>query len=80
MLSGSSFVTICLLPASSSFLRSHTSPIWVPLYLVGGKIYEIGSTGISSLGGHIERRTECVNRFVARVWGDALGINFSESC
>ncbi|KAL3652227.1 GDP-mannose transporter [Castilleja foliolosa] len=27
-------------------------------------IFEIGSTGISSLGGHTERRTECVNRFV----------------
>ena len=32
---------------------------------VTGKILEIGSTGISSLGGHSERRTECVNRFVA---------------
>lgn len=30
-----------------------------------GKIFEIGSTGISSLGGHTERRTECINRFVA---------------
>lgn len=32
---------------------------------VTGKILEIGSTGISSLGGHSERRTECVNRFAA---------------
>lgn len=31
---------------------------------VAGKIFEIGSTGISSLGGHSEKRTECVNRFV----------------
>ncbi|KAH7569781.1 hypothetical protein JRO89_XS06G0266200 [Xanthoceras sorbifolium] len=30
-----------------------------------GTIYEIGSTGISSLGGHSERRTQCINRFVA---------------
>lgn len=30
-----------------------------------GKIFEIGSTGISSLGGHVERRSECVNMFVA---------------
>lgn len=30
-----------------------------------GKIFEIGSTGISSLGGHIDKRTKCVNRFVA---------------
>ena len=30
-----------------------------------GKIYEIGSTGISSIGGHTEKRTHCVNRFVA---------------
>ncbi|GMY08182.1 glycosyltransferase family 64 protein C4 [Fagus crenata] len=35
-------------------------PIWVK-----AKIFEIGSTGISSLGGHSERRTHCVNRFVA---------------
>lgn len=33
--------------------------------IIVGKINEIGSTGISSLGGHIEKRTECVNRFVA---------------
>ena len=30
-----------------------------------GKIYEIGSTGISSLGGHSNKRTECINRFVS---------------
>ncbi|XXG85842.1 hypothetical protein AAC387_Pa11g0858 [Persea americana] len=35
-------------------------PIWVK-----GKIFEIGSTGISSLGGHSERRSQCVNRFVS---------------
>ncbi|KAI3799991.1 hypothetical protein L1987_35297 [Smallanthus sonchifolius] len=35
-------------------------PIWAK-----GKIYEIGSTGISSLGGHSNKRTECVNRFVS---------------
>ena len=38
-------------------------------YIIGviivAKIFEIGSTGISSLGGHSERRTRCVNRFVA---------------
>lgn len=46
-----------------SFLVANVTgapPIWVK-----GKINEIGSTGISSLGGHIEKRTECVNRFVA---------------
>ncbi|XP_028792668.1 glycosyltransferase family 64 protein C4 isoform X2 [Neltuma alba] len=37
-----------------------TPPIWVK-----GNIYEIGSTGISSLGGHSDRRTECLNRFAA---------------
>lgn len=30
-----------------------------------GKIYEIGSTGISTLGGHSEKRTQCLNRFAA---------------
>lgn len=30
-----------------------------------GNIYEVGSTGISSLGGHTEKRTHCVNRFAA---------------
>ncbi|MCL7042793.1 hypothetical protein MKW94_021599 [Papaver nudicaule] len=33
-------------------------PIWVK-----GKILEIGSTGISGLGGHNKRRSECVNKF-----------------
>ncbi|KAF5736592.1 glycosyltransferase family 64 protein C4 [Tripterygium wilfordii] len=44
-----------------SFLVANATgapPIWVK-----GKIFEIGSTGISSLGGHIDRRTRCVNRF-----------------
>ncbi|KAE7996649.1 hypothetical protein FH972_001354 [Carpinus fangiana] len=46
-----------------SFLVANATgapPIWVK-----GSIFEIGSTGISSLGGHSERRTQCVNRFVA---------------
>ncbi|KAI5670522.1 hypothetical protein M9H77_10886 [Catharanthus roseus] len=46
-----------------SFLVANATgapPVWVT-----GKIFEIGSTGISSLGGHNEKRTECVNRFVA---------------
>ncbi|KAL5773832.1 hypothetical protein ACOSP7_013472 [Xanthoceras sorbifolium] len=46
-----------------SFLVANVTrapPIWVK-----GTIYEIGSTGISSLGGHSERRTQCINRFVA---------------
>ncbi|KAL9388859.1 hypothetical protein Peur_017464 [Populus x canadensis] len=46
-----------------SFLVANATgapPIWVK-----GKIYEIGSTGISSLGGHSEKRTGCLNRFVA---------------
>lgn len=46
-----------------SFLVANATgapPIWVK-----GKIFEIGSTGISSLGGHSEKRTECVNRFFA---------------
>ncbi|XP_068644527.1 glycosylinositol phosphorylceramide mannosyl transferase 1-like [Aristolochia californica] len=34
-------------------------PIWVK-----GEIFEIGSTGISSLGGHSEQRSVCVNKFV----------------
>lgn len=45
-----------------SFLVANATgapPIWVK-----GKIFEIGSTGISSLGGHSDKRTECVNRFV----------------
>ncbi|XP_021295661.1 glycosyltransferase family 64 protein C4 [Herrania umbratica] len=46
-----------------SFLVANATgapPIWVK-----GKIFEIGSTGISSLGGHSNRRTQCVNKFVA---------------
>lgn len=46
-----------------SFLVANATgapPIWVK-----GKIFEIGSTGISSLGGHGERRTRCINRFAA---------------
>ncbi|XVE69377.1 hypothetical protein DITRI_Ditri09bG0147500 [Diplodiscus trichospermus] len=46
-----------------SFLVANATvapPIWVK-----GKIFEIGSTGISSLGGHSEKRSECVNNFVA---------------
>lgn len=48
--------------AMSFLVANATSapPIWVK-----GKIFEIGSTGISSMGGHSEKRTECVNRFVA---------------
>lgn len=37
----------------------------VDFVFVTGKIYEIGSTGISSLGGHSIRRSECVNIFTA---------------
>ncbi|CAM6102677.1 unnamed protein product [Calypogeia fissa] len=37
---------------------THAPPIWVK-----GRIYEIGSTGISSLTGHKEHRTNCVNYF-----------------
>ncbi|XP_009344563.1 glycosylinositol phosphorylceramide mannosyl transferase 1 [Pyrus x bretschneideri] len=46
-----------------SFLVANATgapPIWVE-----GKIFEIGSTGISTLGGHTEKRTNCVDRFVA---------------
>ncbi|XP_010554651.1 PREDICTED: glycosyltransferase family 64 protein C4-like [Tarenaya hassleriana] len=46
-----------------SFLVANATnapPIWVK-----GKINEIGSTGISSIGGHTEKRARCVNRFVA---------------
>lgn len=45
-----------------SFLVANATgapPIWLK-----GKIFEIGSTGISSLGGHSEKRSECVNKFV----------------
>ncbi|CAI9774859.1 unnamed protein product [Fraxinus pennsylvanica] len=47
-----------------SFLVANATgapPIWVK-----GKIFEIGSTGISSLGGHSERRTHCVNWFASK--------------
>ncbi|XP_022871503.1 glycosyltransferase family 64 protein C4-like isoform X1 [Olea europaea var. sylvestris] len=46
-----------------SFLVANATgapPIWVK-----GKIFEIGSTGISSLGGHAEKRSHCVNKFAA---------------
>ncbi|GAB2299605.1 GDP-mannose transporter [Dionaea muscipula] len=46
-----------------SFLVANATgapPVWVE-----GKIFEIGTTGISSLGGHSDKRTTCVNRFVA---------------
>ncbi|PQP96932.1 glycosyltransferase family 64 protein C4 [Prunus yedoensis var. nudiflora] len=48
--------------AMSFLVANATSapPIWVK-----GKIFEIGSTGISSLGGHSEKRTHCIDRFVA---------------
>ncbi|KAB1210788.1 Exostosin-2 [Morella rubra] len=35
-------------------------PIWVK-----GKIYEIGASGISSLNGHSERRSKCLNDFIS---------------
>ncbi|XP_027110421.1 glycosyltransferase family 64 protein C4-like [Coffea eugenioides] len=37
-----------------------TPPIWVK-----GKIYEIGSSGISSLNGHSDKRNKCLNDFVS---------------
>ncbi|KAA8534101.1 hypothetical protein F0562_031706 [Nyssa sinensis] len=46
-----------------SFLVANATgapPVWVK-----GQIFEIGSTGISSLGGHSERRSQCINRLVA---------------
>lgn len=46
-----------------SFLVANATgapPIWVK-----GQIFEIGSTGISSLQGHNERRTRCLNDFVS---------------
>ncbi|WOK92898.1 glycosyltransferase family protein 64 [Canna indica] len=42
-------------------------PIWVK-----GKIDEIGSFGISSLGGHIEKRTKCLNDFISLYGADPL--------
>ncbi|KAG6395435.1 hypothetical protein SASPL_146080 [Salvia splendens] len=53
-----------------SFLVANATgapPIWVK-----GNIFEIGSSGISSLGGHIERRSECVNHFVGEYRGMPL--------
>ncbi|RZR74768.1 hypothetical protein BHM03_00042891, partial [Ensete ventricosum] len=49
-----------------SFLVANVTgapPIWVK-----GRIFEIGSTGISSMGGHSERRTQCLNLF-AEIYG-----------
>jgi len=46
-----------------SFLVANVTaapPIWVK-----AKIYEIGSTGISSLQGHSEHRSQCMNHFVS---------------
>ncbi|CAH9097654.1 unnamed protein product [Cuscuta europaea] len=40
--------------------ETNAPPIWAQ-----GKIFEIGSSGISSLGSHNQKRAECVNRFVA---------------
>lgn len=53
-----------------SFLIANATrapPIWVK-----GKIYEIGSTGISSLGGHNSRRSHCVDRFSVEYGGMPL--------
>ena len=33
-------------------------------FYFAGKVFEIGSTGISSLKGHSELRTQCLNDFV----------------
>lgn len=49
-----------------SFLVANTTkaaPIWVQ-----GKIFEIGSSGISSLSGHSKHRSACVNKF-AEMYG-----------
>eukprot|EP01018_Ginkgo_biloba_P012421 Gb_27972 [translate_table: standard] len=46
-----------------SFLVANATgapPIWVK-----GKLFEIGSTGISSLKGHSQRRNQCLNDFVS---------------
>uniref|UniRef100_A0A9I9EJ53 Glycosyl transferase 64 domain-containing protein n=2 Tax=Cucumis melo TaxID=3656 RepID=A0A9I9EJ53_CUCME len=43
---------------------SGSPPVWVQ-----GKIYEIGSSGISSLGEHSERRSQCLNIFVEEYGG-----------
>ncbi|KAH6769119.1 Nucleotide-diphospho-sugar transferases superfamily protein [Perilla frutescens var. frutescens] len=53
-----------------SFLVANATgapPLWVK-----GNIFEIGSTGISSMGGHNERRSECVNQFMAEYGGMPL--------
>ncbi|XP_074567632.1 glycosylinositol phosphorylceramide mannosyl transferase 1-like [Curcuma longa] len=50
-----------------SFLSANATgapPIWVK-----GRIFEIGSSGISSLGGHSQRRTHCLNLF-AKIYGE----------
>ncbi|XP_062153637.1 glycosylinositol phosphorylceramide mannosyl transferase 1-like isoform X3 [Alnus glutinosa] len=48
--------------AMSLLVANATSapPIWVK-----GKIYEIGSSGISSLQGHSKRRNKCLNDFIS---------------
>ncbi|CAM6042985.1 unnamed protein product [Sphagnum compactum] len=48
--------------AMSFLVANATSapPLWVK-----GRLFEIGSTGISSLQGHSEHRTQCVNHFVS---------------
>lgn len=43
-------------------------PLWVK-----ARIYEIGSTGISSLQGHSEHRTDCLNHFVS-LFGDRKSV------
>lgn len=53
-------------------IRRHTVYTLPPFTVCVGSIFEIGSTGISSLGGHNERRTECVNQFVAEYRGMPL--------
>jgi hypothetical protein len=48
------------------FFDKHIYDVYiVDFAFVTGKIYEIGSTGISSLGGHSERRSDCVNLFTS---------------
>ncbi|XP_074584593.1 glycosylinositol phosphorylceramide mannosyl transferase 1 [Curcuma longa] len=50
-----------------SFLVANTTgapPIWVK-----GRIFEIGSSGISSLGGHSDKRTHCLNLFTT-IYGE----------
>ncbi|KAG6531491.1 hypothetical protein ZIOFF_005305 [Zingiber officinale] len=50
-----------------SFLSANATgapPIWVK-----GRIFEIGSSGISSLGGHSQRRSHCLNLF-AKIYGE----------